>query len=745
MALQLVCYDHSLSQWVDKSPSGYANGTYEALCLVSSGKILWAVGWNGAAMRSVDGGANWENVTTGVSNYLHSVFFTDSLHGWIVGGRRGWSATSTTDSGIVLATTDGGATWMNCHTSDDNYLDVWFLDEDIGWVVGSDSSDQTNIGVILHTTDGGSHWERSTINGTICCIEFTSPDRGFFGRAGYGDGLGGVLQRTTDGGQSWSSYSFGNVNGQSGVILAMAWENQLHGMCMNAGRVYYSSDAGDSWNAVLNVGGRNLPPTLASASRQTWFVTSSHEVLRTTNSGGAWDTVFVDPNIYDIVDIKFADAQRGVILTGTGTVITTANGGSTWTARKPTLEALRSIDVVTPALVFVGTAGGRIFKSSTGAETWEVISLPTYADVLQVDFVTEQTGWVSTTDGFYRTTSGGTTWEKLMSEALNPILVQDPSSIYAGTIVTIPQGHSQSYREAMVKRSIDGGVNWTSYQYTRFPVCVPTSISFWNSQHGLVGIATEQFFPPNWTAVILSTENGGLSWNVLSNPSYAGIFSMSFVNDLTGWALFSGGGGYTDWSKSYSKTYFSKTTDGGLSWVPKKYVDFMVASLCFVDSLHGYACGSGGVIYRTADGGEHWDSLKTDRGKDLFVIKFADLSVGYAIGANGTVLKTTTGGVLSVADRSLDIPSQFTLAQNYPNPFNPGTTIGFRVWGLGSSVVKLSVYDILGREVAALVNEPKVPGEYTVRFDGTRFASGVYYYRLTAGGHVATEKMLLIR
>jgi hypothetical protein len=90
------------------------------------------------------------------------------------------------------------------------------------------------------------------------------------------------------------------------------------------------------------------------------------------------------------------------------------------------------------------------------------------------------------------------------------------------------------------------------------------------------------------------------------------------------------------------------------------------------------------------------------------------------------------------------------LEQNYPNPFNPATVIRYAIpgaggQGLGTSNVRLVVYDLLGREVAVLVNEKKVPGSYEVTFDGAGLASGVYFYRLTAGSFVQTHKMLLIR
>jgi hypothetical protein len=86
--------------------------------------------------------------------------------------------------------------------------------------------------------------------------------------------------------------------------------------------------------------------------------------------------------------------------------------------------------------------------------------------------------------------------------------------------------------------------------------------------------------------------------------------------------------------------------------------------------------------------------------------------------------------------------------QNYPNPFNPSTRIGFSVpaspaGGQASGFTMLRVFDILGREVATLVNENLAPGSYETTFDATSLASGVYFYRLQAGGLVQTKKLVL--
>ncbi|HMU43084.1 MAG TPA: T9SS type A sorting domain-containing protein, partial [Ignavibacteriaceae bacterium] len=86
---------------------------------------------------------------------------------------------------------------------------------------------------------------------------------------------------------------------------------------------------------------------------------------------------------------------------------------------------------------------------------------------------------------------------------------------------------------------------------------------------------------------------------------------------------------------------------------------------------------------------------------------------------------------------------EFQLSNNYPNPFNPTTKIRYSI--PDRSEVILKVYDILGKEVASLVNEEKEPGYYTVDFDGSNLASGMYIYRITAGNFIETRKMILMK
>jgi hypothetical protein len=98
---------------------------------------------------------------------------------------------------------------------------------------------------------------------------------------------------------------------------------------------------------------------------------------------------------------------------------------------------------------------------------------------------------------------------------------------------------------------------------------------------------------------------------------------------------------------------------------------------------------------------------------------------------------------VGITEGGQGLPQRFLLEQNCPNPFNPTTEIGMRIAKGG--LVSLKVFDVLGREVATLVNEVKQPGVYTVRWDASGVASGVYLYRLTASAFVETRKMCVTK
>ena len=123
-------------------------------------------------------------------------------------------------------------------------------------------------------------------------------------------------------------------------------------------------------------------------------------------------------------------------------------------------------------------------------------------------------------------------------------------------------------------------------------------------------------------------------------------------------------------------------------------------------------------------------------------------------GSNGILFQTgyATSYLppVDVEDNEVLLPAEYLLNQNYPNPFNPTTTIRFSIADLpdgkaGFGFVNLKVYDLMGNEIATLVNEELPEGEYETEFDGNELTSGIYFYQLRAGPFIQTKKMILLR
>jgi hypothetical protein len=181
------------------------------------------------------------------------------------------------------------------------------------------------------------------------------------------------------------------------------------------------------------------------------------------------------------------------------------------------------------------------------------------------------------------------------------------------------------------------------------------------------------------------------------------------------------------------------STNGGNDWnqigLNNQSVYKIVANNNNFIAFTSYGC------YRSNDGGNTWNGFNiglnnlqglTLMGKDL-----------YALTLDGVIWKRSFDDVMKVDETKGKLPTEFSLSQNYPNPFNPSTTINYQLPTF--SFVSLKVYDILGREVATLVNEEKKAGYYSVEFNANKLSSGIYFYRMQAGKYVETKKLLLMK
>lgn len=240
-----------------------------------------------------------------------------------------------------------------------------------------------------------------------------------------------------------------------------------------------------------------------------------------------------------------------------------------------------------------------------------------------------------------------------------------------------------------------------------------------------------------------------------------------------------------------------RSTDSGINWSNISLAD---TTITFYDISHeglyfdvNIMCivGNGGRIYKSTNQGLTWVQKPSGTTNTLRRIYFHTQDSAVVVGDNGTIRFTTNGGetwftdsffnspstrhfkgvalvnrgnktysafsdslffvsdepiTIGIKQASSEVPNGFSLSQNYPNPFNPITKIRFNIPSFGKErYISLVIYDILGKEIETLVNENLRPGIYEAYFDGSKYSSGVYFYKLTAGDFTETKRMALIK
>ena len=164
----------------------------------------------------------------------------------------------------------------------------------------------------------------------------------------------------------------------------------------------------------------------------------------------------------------------------------------------------------------------------------------------------------------------------------------------------------------------------------------------------------------------------------------------------------------------------------------------------FTGTNIGTTVGDLGTILRTTNGGTDWIEQSSGTLTPLLSVSSPDGINIIAVGYSGTICRTTNGGVTFIGKgNNITNSQEFILSQNYPNPFNPTITINYFLAKTGN--VKLTVYNAIGSKVTNIVNEYKPAGSYSVQFNGTNLASGIYLYRLESGNYSAAKKFILMK
>ncbi len=716
--------------------------------------------------------AQWRVAVEQTSTSIYGTFMISETIGWKVGA-----------AGKIFKTTDGGQTWNMIYQNDVDgfsFTSVSFVNENIGYVAGSDAT-------VVKTTDGGLNWNTIIISGETNDLKdvcFVDENTGWVISAVSSTSN---VYKTSDGGASWTLDLVNSTSDFEDIDFFDANHGVVCGGGVGVVDIYYTTD-GSTWTKapVPVLGGFNYTRSDARAvgfaDVNTVYITgwgSSVGMqpsiqLKSLDGGATW-TFLVQPEQYrtycNLNAIYIKDGQNGMSVGGAAydgsVIVRTTDGGQNWIPiHAPfggTCNSIFGID----DKVWVGLNGGAMAYSPDFGNTWQLLT-PIPGTSLYSIVAAGNSIYAAGYDGLVvKSSDKGYSWSA--SYAYN---TKSCPTIKEISFIDETNGYAaRSYRG--FNKTIDGAQTWTQL-LTDTMISGPSteSVYFIDENNGyVVGRAASN------VDMIYKTTDGGATWTEKSNQFFKDLYGVGFY-DINNGAVVGKDliAGYTTdagatWQAStlngvpsgFSTYDFSKlkffdgpngvavgqkmifyTSDGGANWnyVNLPWLDEDIEDAAFENTTHGYAVGDK-YLLETFDGGKSWTDIADTNLMKGFSLN--DVSVddeGYVWICSSTSKVFTTAPVLSVNDDNAAI-TNFNLAQNYPNPFNPVTNIEFNI--KNNSRVTLRVYDLLGREVATLINGVISHGNHKLQFDASSLASGIYIYRLNADGISISKKMILLK
>ncbi len=573
----------------------------------------WMVGSSGMILHSTNGGVSWLAQKTPVSNLLYGLDFINDETGWVCGS-----------NGTVLSTKNGGDDWEKRSAPSSDFLrSIQFLNDTTGWVAGE-------RGLVSKTNDGGNHWQRmiSISNQDYYDLHFINPDTGWIaGTSWNGDQYLAVVLNTKNGGDDWVSL---NVQSE-GVLKGLCFLDDLHG----------------------------------------WACGKEGLLLRTYDGGATWEKQETH-TFYDLNDIHFTDLQHGWVTGAHGVCLYSEDGGFTWQPQETgTNLNLYALSITAQGTGWICGNFGILMKS--GYFGYDLIPQP----------IEPFNGEVATTR------SHSLVWHQ--SQPTVPVQIQmaldkDFSSLESDEIIVsdslfTPDNplKANTLYYWRVRAQFNGMVSaWSPVFHFETEGTWVRQQSPLNENFRCVFFKDKNNgFVAGTNGSLLTTQNGGTDWQVVSLPVQNDWETIYFSDAANGWIAGSGGAlwyssdGGTHWqtvtsgvTQTLRTIYFRnnqfgwagggdenavlvKTEDGGNSWQPETVNGLnRINQIYFINNLEGWIIGSGASYNanRTIDGGRTWQPFSIGENDLLTSIRFRNAEHGYLSAESGVLYETTDGG-----------------------------------------------------------------------------------------------------
>lgn len=553
------------------------------------------------------------------------------------------------------------------------------------------------VSPLIRTTDGGNSWTLIPMGGyNFSRVYF------FDLNTGYGMG-GGSVYKTTNGGANWTTSI-------SDYVEQMYFVNVNTGYFVNSFEFGISdflgtTNAGQNWNVLSSYllysyyhdlihyySIHFVNPSVGCLVGVTYYQTymNGAYVLKTTDAGLDWQNLLVSSGNDVYSDCCFSSPNFGYI---TSYAWSGADSGKIYNQSSNLLLAynhkLYGVNSPSQSVVCAVGVAGSIVKTTDSGVTWQIQSSPVSTVLNKVQFIDNNTGYIVGNNGtILKTTTGGVIYNTISGQ----IRFQDNNQIVtSGFVKAVKYDRIQNQIITIDSASIQSN---GTYSLTRIPQDSIYIMAFENDEAQLVFVPTYYPSTTNWRSATVLYPSGNLS----------GI-------DILVYRIISTGGPY------HISGLVSNYTQAPLSGLKDAIVYAKIGN-----DYKGYSITNSSGLYRI-------DSL-TSGSYNLMVDR-----IGYSSQNRQVIITSFSKDTINfifnltkVTNNGSEIPGSYFLCNNYPNPFNPKTIIKYQIPSANN--VRLFIYDVLGREITTLIDERQEAGTYEIEFDGSNFASGVYFYRM---------------
>ena len=684
-----------------KHTGGPMGGIIGDLAIDSNGNIYAGaypfVNYYSGLYKSTDNGDTWEKIESQFEDFeVYSIYITKNGDIWV----------GTNYQGRIYLSTDDGKTWENKRNGYDGG-ECWAFGQSNDGIMFAGDGEYDEL---YSSTDYGENWELSE---NLPPLVFATDSNNIV-YAGTQIGL----FATSDNGDHWAQNIF--LSDKAVAAILIDENNNIYcgtGYYDNGDGVWYSTDGGVNWTQ-LGLAGKVILSLDFDSENYLYAGTLKDGLYKTTDMGNTW--YHYTEGIYNEQVFRLKINKQGDIFTGSeneGIYRSKYNSNYFEQVGLPISE-VNNFVFSGDSLIFAATPSGvqkynRISKQWTnlGFRSVQAISITPSDDL----YAAASPGAFSSSYdiGLFKSTDLGNTWEEtnLITDTLfgvYNVLALNDDTVFAAT-------------DRYLRRSFDGGSHWdilsakTGYLARAMFInaqdlwVVTYAISHKNLNKSTdLGESFDSSFP-------------GISATTVNNIIFA-TQNYVFLADPT------------------LRKGIIRSKDNGQSW---EQVLFRENILSVFANKEGLVIAGADSVYISSNYGQNWSGYTEPvmyKNRILDIKK--DNSGKFFFGTQRQGLYEVDI-VTGVEDYNYSIPEDFMLYQNYPNPFNPTTTIRYQTPKAGK--INLKVYDVLGEEVATLVDEYKSAGNYSVEFNGKGLASGIYIYQLRAGQIIKSNKMILMK